>query len=119
MCAAKIIPIGKPAYYLGIGKEIEGNSFFNRFSSKTRSILKKIAVFGVEDGVEFTAIFGKGEGSITLLSDGRVKYKPRNIRFNEIDIKRRPLRIELPDGSRIMPVSERTYRRVERKNKVR
>lgn len=112
MCAAKIIPIGKTPFYLGNGREIEGSLFFKDFSPKTRSILKKIAVFGVKNGVEFTNIFGKDEGSITLLSDGRVKYKPRNIRFIELDIKRRPLRIELPDGSRIMPVSERTYRRI-------
>lgn len=112
MCAAKIIPIGKTAFYLGRGNEIEGSSLFNDFSPKTRSFLKRIGVFGVRNGVEITDIFGRGEASITLLSDGSVTYEPRNITFHGIEIKKRPLRIELPDGSRIMPVSERTYRRV-------
>lgn len=119
MCAAKIIPIGKTPFYLGNGREIEGSSFFNDFSPKTRSFLKRIAVFGVKNGVAITDIFGRGDASITLLSDGTVTYEPRKIKFNEIDIKRRPLRIELPDGSRIMPVSERTYRRVVAQNKLR
>jgi len=112
MCAAKIIPIGKTPFYLGKGREIEGSSFFNDFSPKTRSFLKEIAVFGVKNGVEIINIFGKDEASITLLSGGRVMCKPRNITFHGIEIKKRPLRIELDDGSRIMPVSERTYRRV-------
>lgn len=117
MCAAKIIPIGKPAFYLGSGREIEGHMGFSTFAPTTQNQLKRIGVFGVKDGVKVTDIFANAETSISLFSGGGVKRCPKDIHFAGVEVNRRPLRFELRDGSLIIPVTEKTYQRVEARRK--
>jgi hypothetical protein len=111
MCAAKITPVGEAPFYLGKGREVEGEYGFSRFSNKTQNLLRRVAVFGTQDGVRITNIFGKAPAEITLKNNGEVIRTPKKVEFNGIEIKTRPLRFQLADGSTIRPVSEQTYDR--------